>query len=92
MKDITQRDLIYAFTGTPLDHEKTPDTAALLHRLEIGLTSLKEAQATQDKRLAVTVANVLRGSLIRFSQVYNDPEVAAKVDELIGLTSQVTGL
>lgn len=89
MSEITQRDLIYAFTGHPGDHERTPSTSDLLMRLDIALNSLKEAQATKDKRAA---ANALRGALIRFSQAYGDPEVAAKVDELIGITSEITGL
>lgn len=89
MSEITQTDLIYAFTGEPNDTTRTSDTAKLLERLEIGLNSLRQAQATQDKRSA---NNVLRGALIRFSQVYGNAEVAAKVDEIVRISSQITGL
>lgn len=87
---ITKKDLIYAFTGRP--GERSLSTPELLERLDIGLASLKEAQASQDKRLAVAAANALRGALIRLSQAYGDPDVAARVDEFVGITAEIGGI
>lgn len=91
-RDITKKDLIYAFTGHPADPSRHLTTPELLKRLDIGLNSLKEAIVTKDRRLEVAAANGLRGALIRLAQAYGDPEVAARVDEYITLTVDIINI
>ncbi len=90
MDEITKKELIYAFTGHPGETARTPNKATLLQRLDIGLTRLREERAGQKSLPKAT--NVLQGALIRLSQAYGDPEVAAKVDELINLTVDISGI
>lgn len=92
MREITKKDLIYAFTGHPADPGRKLSTPELLERLDIGLKSLKEAKASQDERLEVAAGNALRGALIRLAQAYGDAEVGAKVDEFIGLTVDIINI
>lgn len=92
MREITKKGLIYAFTGHPADPTRKLSNPELLERLDIGLTSLKEARARQDKRLEVAAANGLRGALIRLAQAYGNPEVAARVDEYIDLTIDIINI
>lgn len=91
-RDITKKDLIYAFTGHPADPARKLSTPELLERLDIGLKSLKEARGAKDRRLEVAAANGLRGALIRLAQAYGDPEVATRVDEYIDLTIDIINI
>jgi len=91
-REITKKDLIYAFTGHPADPTRKLTTQELLARLDIGLKSLKEAREQKDRRLEVAAANGLRGALIRLAQAYGDPEVGAKVDEFIDLTIDIINI
>jgi hypothetical protein len=88
MNEITRYDFIKAFTARPEDAEAMP-MSELLQRLDIILTQFKADIAARDKRTSVSAANCLRGALIRCTQALNDPEVTAKVNELIALTTSV---
>lgn len=91
MNEITKRGFIYAFTGHPYQEEPMPPDE-LIKRLDVMLTSLKADIASGDKRLPVGASNALRGFVIRLCQAYGDREVAERVDELIGITSEITGI
>ena len=91
MDEITRYDFITAFTARP-ESAGAMLIDELSQRLDITLTQLKADIAASEKRLPVSAANCLRGALIRCAQAINDPEITAKVNELIALSTDITGI
>lgn len=90
MDEITKMSFINAFTQR--DDSAPMPADELLHRLDITINALSEAQGRGDKRLPTVAANCLRGALIRLAQAYGNAEVSAKVGELVEMTTNITGI
>lgn len=91
IRPITKMDLIKAFTSRPADAGAMP-LDELVRRLDIALNQLKEDIAASEKRLPVSAANCLRGALIRCAQAINDPDVSEKINELVAITADISGI
>lgn len=86
---LDRKTFVDAFTG----REGTMEIGELHHRMDIILTSLKTqydgAKESGKQRLAGTVANCLRGALIRASQYVGDEKFSKQVDELVRMTLDI---
>ena len=88
---ITKHDFIRIFTTRPEGAGAMP-ISELQQRLDITLNQLKHDVESKDKRLPASAANCLRGALIRCAQTIDDPMVSAKIDELVAITADITGI
>lgn len=69
--------------------DEGPMTAEdLLHRLDIMLNGLKSNEQPKMKQ----ATNVLHGALIRLCQLVDNKEVTEKINEILDITMEITGI
>lgn len=82
---ITKQAFIDAFTKRP-DDAGPMSREELLRRLDITLSTFKNETTAKD------AVHALRGALIRMAQAYGDEAVSVKIDLLVALTLDITGI
>ena len=87
--EITPKTFLDIFTRRSQPGAMTKDE--LLQRMDITLSTLDRPEG-EPRPTARDIVNCYRGILLRFAQAIDDPEVTAKVEELMDKSLKYVGL